>query len=640
MANRLAIRRTAVADKVPTTSDINTGELGLNMLDQILYSSNGTVVFELGANVSTQRVRSTLLVGNSTANIFANSTLFSMANSTSNTKITIPTAGQYSATNYFLHANGDWVQISAGGGTPGGNDTEIQFNDGGAFGGNIAFIFTKTTNTVSLVETGIFKIGNSTVNSVSNSSTSVLQNSTVSSTFSIGQLNIGANVILNTSGTNIGNSTVNAVGNSSSLRLANSTVNTTIDTARIHFGNSTVNTVANQTSVALANSTQSTVIETNRWQLGNSTVNAFANSQTVWVGQLGLNAAITSSSLIFNGGGAAGASYGVTSLAIGSNVNMDVQKLFIGNTTQNAMINSISTGGTSLTVANTLGTIFIQGGRIYAGNSTVNLTANSLQLKISNSTTNTTITSSDFYLGNTTFYVHSNTTFFEVIGIGYTQITTGVVGQYDGTYTSTLSPTVIQLGNTTVNTAHSPTDFTKSGVSIVPFGQQSIWVPAISMVPRSTNGPVTDTFQTATNGLMHKTLAFNGSTNDHAQFWVQMPKSWDESGLIYQVIWSQANTTTNFGVAWALSAVAFADGDAGDTAFGTEVIVTDTGGVNNSIYISPESTAVTVAGTPGNEEIVWFQLKRLPANASDTMTANAKVHGIKLHYTTNAATDD
>lgn len=37
-----------------------------------------------------------------------------------------------------------------GSGTPGGNDTEVQFNDGGVFGGDTNFTFNKTTNTLSV----------------------------------------------------------------------------------------------------------------------------------------------------------------------------------------------------------------------------------------------------------------------------------------------------------------------------------------------------------------------------------------------------------------------------------------------------------------------------------------------------------
>ncbi len=46
---RIQIRRSSTAGKIPSTSDIQTGELGLNMTDKTLYSSNGTVIFLLGS---------------------------------------------------------------------------------------------------------------------------------------------------------------------------------------------------------------------------------------------------------------------------------------------------------------------------------------------------------------------------------------------------------------------------------------------------------------------------------------------------------------------------------------------------------------------------------------------------------------
>ena len=48
MASTIKIKRSSVAGKRPTTSDIATGELALNTTDQKIYSSNGSVVFELG----------------------------------------------------------------------------------------------------------------------------------------------------------------------------------------------------------------------------------------------------------------------------------------------------------------------------------------------------------------------------------------------------------------------------------------------------------------------------------------------------------------------------------------------------------------------------------------------------------------
>jgi hypothetical protein len=46
----------------------------------------------------------------------------------------------------FLRDDGVWAAAGGGGGTPGGSDTQIQFNDGGSFGGDSGLVFNKTTN--------------------------------------------------------------------------------------------------------------------------------------------------------------------------------------------------------------------------------------------------------------------------------------------------------------------------------------------------------------------------------------------------------------------------------------------------------------------------------------------------------------
>jgi len=46
-----------------------------------------------------------------------------------------------------------------GGGTPGGSDTQVQFNDGGSFGGDSGFTFNKTTNSITAI-TDITSSGN------------------------------------------------------------------------------------------------------------------------------------------------------------------------------------------------------------------------------------------------------------------------------------------------------------------------------------------------------------------------------------------------------------------------------------------------------------------------------------------------
>lgn len=56
MAAKIQIKRSSVSGNAPNTSNIDTGELALNITDGVLYSSNGTAIFEVGANVSTLKV--------------------------------------------------------------------------------------------------------------------------------------------------------------------------------------------------------------------------------------------------------------------------------------------------------------------------------------------------------------------------------------------------------------------------------------------------------------------------------------------------------------------------------------------------------------------------------------------------------
>lgn len=180
----------------------------------------------------------------------------------------------------------------------------------------------------------------------------------------------------------------------------------------------------------------------------------------------------------------------------------------------------------------------------------------------------------------------------------------------------------------------------EAGVGISPIGQQTIWVPAGAMVSRTTTGAASGSIELATNDVMLTSYDFDTAADEHVQFAIQMPKGWDEGTIIAQFVWSHPATATNFGVVWFIQAVAFADGDAGDTAFGTAVSATDTGGTTDDIYISPETSAMTVAGTPGAEEYVIFQIYRDVSDASDTLAVDARLHGVKLHYTLDAATDN
>jgi hypothetical protein len=106
------------------------------------------------------------------------------------------------------------------------------------------------------------------------------------------------------------------------------------------------------------------------------------------------------------------------------------------------------------------------------------------------------------------------------------------------------------------------------------------------------------------------------------------------------VFWSSTATDTD-GVAWALEGRAVSDNEAIDAAWGTAVVVTDDAqSAAGEVYVTSESAAVTIAGTPAAGDVCFFRLSRDVSDANDDMTEDARLIGIKLFVTTLTATDD
>lgn len=204
-----------------------------------------------------------------------------------------------------------------------------------------------------------------------------------------------------------------------------------------------------------------------------------------------------------------------------------------------------------------------------------------------------------------------------------------------------VSTGTIELGHATDTTLSRSAagELAVEGTLVKKVGKETIFIPASAMISRTTNGAAAGTVETTTNKVMFSTLDFDTTTQEFSQFSIRMPKSWNESTITAAFTWSHASTTTNFGVVWALEAVALSDDDAGDTAFGTAQQVADTGGTTNDIYVTSATSAITIAGTPAAEDWVVFQVKRVPSAGSDTMAIDARLHGVTLYYTTDASTD-
>jgi len=175
-------------------------------------------------------------------------------------------------------------------------------------------------------------------------------------------------------------------------------------------------------------------------------------------------------------------------------------------------------------------------------------------------------------------------------------------------------------------------------------GEQTIWVPAGAMEPRVTTAPATsNAVEIGTSLLALRTMDFATDADDHAGFSVLMPKGWDAGTLVAQFVWSTtgAQTAGLDGVAWFIRAGAYASSDVLTTALGTAVGVTqDHSATANDVMITSETAAITVAGTPGAEEWVYFEIYRDVSDAADDLDIDARLHGVKIHYKTSANTDD
>lgn len=171
-------------------------------------------------------------------------------------------------------------------------------------------------------------------------------------------------------------------------------------------------------------------------------------------------------------------------------------------------------------------------------------------------------------------------------------------------------------------------------------GKESMWIPALAMKPTASNGCSNHTVVETTSGRPDMiVLDFDKDSDEFAQFNIAFPKSWNAGTVTFQFYWSGIAATT--GVAMSLQGVSFADNDSIDTAYGTAVVVQDDAqGAVEEMLVSAESSAITIAGSPGENELTYFRIGRDVSDSNDDMAGDCRLHGIKLFFTTDAKNDE
>ena len=186
---------------------------------------------------------------------------------------------------------------------------------------------------------------------------------------------------------------------------------------------------------------------------------------------------------------------------------------------------------------------------------------------------------------------------------------------------------------------------TAAGNAVKTVGKETIYVPAAAMYPTTTHGCAALTqVELATPADAEslkpelKCLDFDPSADENAQFTVSFPKSWNESTITFKAYFTVSGTNTGT-VSWALAGVSCADNDAINASLGTAVAPTAKAhsGTSGDVNVTAESGNITIAGSPSTDEMVFFNIRR--DVSADSQTGDARLLGIQIFFTTDAAND-
>ena len=297
-----------------------------------------------------------------------------------------------------------------------------------------------------------------------------------------------------------------------------------------------------------------------------------------------------------------------------------------------------SSSGDDAAIGNTAAEGLILTGQGSSNDITLKNDADTTVLTVATGTTNVDIVGDVTAL---TLNADGDTSAGDNAAIGYTAteglILTGQGSTSDVTVKNDADAEVFSIatGSTVVDFVSTPTvDGSAIGV-----GKQTVWIPAGAMYPSTTN-PCSALTQVETTALRPdlKVLDFDKDSDEFAQFSIAFPKSWNEGTITFQPFWTMTGTDTG-DVVWQLAAIATSDNDSINTAFGGTVATTAKAhsGTSNDLNVSAESGAITISGTPAEGDVCFFQLNR--DVSADDLNGDARLIGIKLHFTTNAAND-
>lgn len=169
---------------------------------------------------------------------------------------------------------------------------------------------------------------------------------------------------------------------------------------------------------------------------------------------------------------------------------------------------------------------------------------------------------------------------------------------------------------------------------------RSFYIDAAGMWPTLTSGCASlAQAETTTNKINYYHLAFDGASDERAEFKTPLPKSWNGGTVTAIIEYEPTGTTGGTGIVWTISAVLVGDNATMDAALGSAVSITDTIQTANYKHITAESGAITIAGTLSGEKSIHWRITRDADVAGDTNTNDARLLGAIIKYTATKESD-
>lgn len=150
--------------------------------------------------------------------------------------------------------------------------------------------------------------------------------------------------------------------------------------------------------------------------------------------------------------------------------------------------------------------------------------------------------------------------------------------------------------------------------------------------PSTTTGCAANTKREfTTNDVDMYYLAFDTTADEYAQWTLAMPSDWNSGTVTFVPYWTCTGGTGSATVCWGLQGRSYGNDDAIDQAWGTGQTSTDTWIADFDVHVGPESSAITLAGTPAAGELVQFRCYR--DVSEDNLSVDAWLLALKITFT-------